>query len=442
METHAETHANPAPLRRRLSKTPHDAASAAADIAELEARAESDLAEKERLEEQQENLAKKPPGCKASTWTEICRRTKDDDFDIFTDYGDLLVADGVPVKYDVYRNGAMLGSLEYPMDWGTIQKKFGGGQYNVRIKYAGDGMWKKRQPKTLAEPQTPPESAQSQAQLAQGSQAITFENLRELIREEREHNEKITREMIRAAIPAVPVKSAAEDALFFMKFMEMQSAQHQSSTALLIEAMKSKETPQRQAGDPMDPLALMDILDRREDRVREQMREIMEEREERREKTSSNKDGSVWERIAEQVGSALIEKAPAVIDAYSKSRAAIPVVAPPPQATRHIPRQQPRIVPSTIVQPQGAPVAESVKDKVFRLLEPKLTGWITSGKSTSEAAQAAEEIFKTNGLTRQQVISAVSDADIASLNVPAFAVKWLRAFYEDYRKQPDTGVTS
>ena len=86
-------------------------------------------------------------------------------FDIFSDLGQPLVMAGVPIVYEIRKNGMHAATENHPLNWDTIQKRYRGGSFHVILKRQNErGSWVavKHQVNVMMDPldaqqtQTPP----------------------------------------------------------------------------------------------------------------------------------------------------------------------------------------------------------------------------------------------------------------------------------------------
>ena len=456
MDSQTETSTKAPPIPRRIRKLAEETVK---DVLQNEGEL---LSPEFEIQDEHDGLIdpRKPEACSEKMWAEITKRLGDKgSWDIFTDYADLLVQDGIAVYFEVIHNGSSRGRLEYPLTWNDLHKRFGQGSYRVNIKLVGSGRFREHQCKALGEfvPNAP--QASSSAAAAQPG-AITVSDLMALVKSMDEAAEKRTQALLERI--SKPKDDSSQN--MFLEFVKMQqaqadryAAQQAENTKLLIEAMRAPQTQPNpfaeftkmievaklispgRSKDSLDPLELQNIVMQAEQRGEERERRVRDSIDDMRsELTDEKQPKSAIDKILEKAIEAFPVgvKAPAQL-AGSPNRPGIP------RASAGIPRQNPVPRAPVQAQPEGEPMTAplTVKDRVFNALGPNLQGWITGGKTHAEAAAEAEQIFLTQGLTREAVLASVSLDDVrqkmGELKIPKFAADWVESFYATYQNKGD-----
>lgn len=91
-------------------------------------------------------------------------------FDIFTYTAKEYEARGKPVTYHIKRDNEVVGQLPAPCDWGILQRKYGGGIFQVVARDANNGQYFKSQTQRIAEPPKRDEDKQQHTVIQQPQQ--------------------------------------------------------------------------------------------------------------------------------------------------------------------------------------------------------------------------------------------------------------------------------
>lgn len=424
--------------------------------------AELDQRREEVAEEMLEDLNvngtthKKPSAVSQVTWEEICRRLSDNgpDFDIFNDYGDLVLKDGTAVEYTLKRDGRQIATLKGKSSWDDIQRIYGEGSYRAVIRVGGDGIIRMHQNRTL-ERSLMAEPAVSPTTEAQGKgSAITLTDVRELLREEREeYNRRLQELQAHQKDKSDPL--VVELMRQNSQLQERMQTQQTETMKLVLEAVKG---PSAQTQAPA--LGFEKILEYAKTlvdltggagrksggvEVTEHMTAIREA-----EERGARREREHWEVINElrdEYGARNEGEPKTPMDKILE--AAVPIIeqgakgfAEARRAQGAHGQPQPTEVPRTAHNPRATQAAPEktgenpMKQKVIAILSPKLQGWILGNKNHEAAADEAHKMFAENGLTGPEVVAAVSIEQILSevpKDTPQFATDWLKSFYEAYR---------
>lgn len=93
------------------------------------------------------------------------------DFDDIFAYGQYLMQQGMLISYHIRKNGTVVaGKEECSLDWEKLQKKYGGGQYQITMKNQRKGTWITRVTEEISEPTEPTPTIQQQQQQLQQQQ--------------------------------------------------------------------------------------------------------------------------------------------------------------------------------------------------------------------------------------------------------------------------------
>jgi len=107
------------------------------------------------------------------------------DFDDIFAYGQYLMQQGILVSYHIRKNGTVVaGKEDCSLDWEKLQKKYGGGQYQITMKNQRKGTWITRVSEEISEPAEPvqtPQQIQQQQQAQQQQQQAQQNNPAEAI---------------------------------------------------------------------------------------------------------------------------------------------------------------------------------------------------------------------------------------------------------------------
>lgn len=175
----------------------------------------------------------------------------EEDFDIFTDLGEPLVKSGDRITYTLKRDGEFLvGSIKHPCSWDEIQRKYGGGTYQVTARSLKKGGYIKSQSRNVAPPFETPEEHKNIA--PQGTSTtdlmLLLQNMKKeereesLAREDRlriEKREEQERKDQEAKERIEEMKNSSNTTMTMM--MQMMKSQSDQTTALLAGLMGGKK---------------------------------------------------------------------------------------------------------------------------------------------------------------------------------------------------------
>jgi len=219
---------------------------------------ELDEDELDELEEEEEGATlQAEPQAEIDVEKLIKEAEKNADFDIFTDLGDQLARKGVAIRYAVFKFNEFQETAKHPMDWDTIQKKYGGGSFRVTLKTRdSSGRWVavKNESRDVAELQEPTDSLSGKAHLRvvpeEGLETkppqtgptdslSQFKILQDIIFAER----RATREDMSAMQPR---ETGTDNMAMFMRLFESQQAASNRQMEMFQTALKESNQANRE----------------------------------------------------------------------------------------------------------------------------------------------------------------------------------------------------
>jgi hypothetical protein len=75
--------------------------------------------------------------------------------DIFEFCEKTYVNKGIPIRYEIRKNGYFAGELEHPCSWRIIQENYGGGLFAIKAKHGHNSQIVKRQSISISQPSSP-----------------------------------------------------------------------------------------------------------------------------------------------------------------------------------------------------------------------------------------------------------------------------------------------
>lgn len=342
----------------------------------------------------------------------LARADANREYDIFEDVGQPLVDKGDRVTYSIKKNGAHKGSVPHPFSYDQIQKKWGGGSYQVTLRsyyYAkkpGGGYLRSQTkmvdgPETINEPiahAAPPEREspmemltllQTMNEKSRAEQKAELDRIREdnRVREERLEKEANARELRLEKEgkerEQKAEKEGASTLMIMMKMMQQSSeaqqnaAQRQSELMLALLTGKQSEKKDDKSdkmfdtlmavlldkkgkGEGLDPLELQKLLSEERDRGYEQAKEIRELAKEEAARMNGrpyrdDDEEEQEEKPEEESTTKLLLRTMAPALAHLISQPA-PAQLPPP--VRALPPPQSRVNPNIPARPAPQPMVQ------------------------------------------------------------------------------------
>lgn len=402
--------------------------------------------------------------------------------DIFTDVGEKSVRKGVPVYYQIVKNGSMLSRKDHPYSWELLQSEFGGGYYKVTAKNAithvimgWDGKsvldpmgFKKEADKEKPEipaPQNPYPQQAPQPQLDVNSLLTTIMTV------VGGHNKaQAGAEVANTNAITQLIGQMQQNNMTFMQqsnqqFMTMMDKMSQQNTEMFKAVQAQIEKLSNKPVDKaMGPLELITLLEKSKKDGVEQWTNLMKmaksEAEDKKEIISAMKeimeDGKegqgnkgVVDKLLEGLLPMLAQVAIAskaqgspqpVIDEQVQALAVAQEAATHQEQVRQAPRPQvlrPPMPqgPRRVVKERTTPVTENeTKTKIIDLMTPHVAKWLSSREAPQLAATQGKVILQNAGWAMPTVVQNFKVDDLYALRrkygIPPVADKWLTAFYE------------
>jgi len=429
----------------------------------------------------------------------------EENFDIFTDLGEVRAEKGNILLYEIYRNNQLVHSVEHPYSWAQILSEIasahGGGRYKVRAKDPDQSYrYVRHQQKLIANPKKRPESQQQPqpAQVMRDSMSEApkmdiadlsvklMDNNRQMLREamdmaqssrsQSDPSTEILKTVLTSFTSMMAAKSAPpprDDGKFELAIEKISGSFERALDKVLgqVEKLSDKiaqleKTPT--ATPAMDPLTLIKMMeDAKRDGI-ESHREILAEAREMMEETAAARgDGapqepkSAWEKALEIGMGALARSAAMQAAAQPRipRRAAAPAYAPPAVAHTSIQGAVPAVpttqtataAPAGARAPQGAeskpasaPAKKPFKIQLVEFLTPRLTAHISEGKSAEESAELIRGELIKRKVESRHVVKAISKEELTREAEPLGAeiVAWLAKFHDNMKEHADSTLQS
>lgn len=403
---------------------------------------------------------------------------------------------GKGIYYEIYKDSEMLARKEHPYSWDTLQKEYGKGLYQVRLKDKAEKRIRKAQTKGLAAipgqdgyngyqiPQPGREAAQASAALA-ALDALTPAKVLEMVqaaeaRVRAENASKVPVDTGTSAVMQLLMQTMQNNQQATNSMLDRQAQatnsmfermdrNAQENTKLFQEQIKA--IVNRPEKKEMGFLELLAIMDRGADKAILQQKTLMDMVKEQNEdkedlgdrmmeaigKLKSDapvKDESTLDTLLRGIAPAIGPALAAIAASKGGAPVAVPVGAVPAPVAQPVfhpaassaPLSVKSLTPTVVGNRPLAPQKGKnlVKEKILNALTPMVAQGLTLGTSAVKVAEKCCAALHDLRISRLDVITNVKEADLIELRkaykLPVAADPWLRELYAHITEAPNTSV--
>lgn len=354
-------------------------------------------------------------------------------FDIF-DYADELQKQGKLVTISVKKNGVLVASgLSLPLSWQDIQKKFGGGTYQVILKNAVSKRFLKAQTMMLAD--TEQKTQESEAKnTTLDLIAILEQKAKEAKKEAKEEAMRLAEmqaqqqnAMMQVLATALSAQKKDDSSLQLMQFMmQMVEKMNQNTMMLFSELNKKIESKQQDGPSWADVMKL-----------------TME---------SQNRGFEMWLKLEELAEAKAEEKAEMMREDKGDMTDALIKAVLPAVSTALVNNASQRASPAPVTRRIALPAQkkEALKREVTQAIKETVnlpSVDTTSQKTTNEAtAQKSDEFFESlimslgdalskagsGEMTKSEIAQAIRSKITQSMSIESFKLRYPWSYIKNY----------
>lgn len=377
--------------------------------------------------------------------------------DVFA-YGEQQQNAGTPVKFTIYKNGALLSVVELPFGAIDLQRVYGAGLYRVVCKNAMNGRILKQGTLTIAA--DPLKNKEEETEKKENSLEVLaiLESQRKAAKDEA--REEIEREKQMAgnqtALMVQMMKQSSDQSMALMQAMMQQNqlmiTQMNQSAERMMQMMTAlKAENPAPAQNNVDPLSLMKLMSDAENRGREltmQMMTMVEQKATKEaerlseiEALKSGKEPSMLEKMLERVLPVVAQAVPVPGGASLGSPAPPPVASTVQPIAPSLAQRGPVLSNPT---PPRKPMPNDLKSqKLKNILVPYIGHYLGAGRQPE--AEGAIKLMRENKFTDKEVLEWLTESQVLAVarehKVPPIADPYLKKFVIEVRGSLENSKT-